>query len=85
MEMTKLTIRIPATVLERAKSYAEINHTSISRLVAQYLDQLPLQESDLDNAPIVRSLIGILSPQTSVEDYWQHIDEKYGHVHSNPD
>lgn len=84
MEMTKLTIRVPANVLERAKNYAEINHTSLSRLVSQYLDQLPLQEGDLDNAPIVRSLIGILSPETSEEDYWRYIDKKYGDGHSNP-
>lgn len=84
MEMTKLTIRIPAKVLERAKSFAEMNDTSISRLVAQYLDQLPLQEGSLDNAPIVRSLIGILSPESSEEDYWRYIDEKYGDAHTNP-
>ena len=85
MEMTKLTVRIPADVLDRAKSYAEINQTSVSRLVSQYLSQLPLDNSYLDNAPIVRSLVGILSPETSEEDYWRYIDEKYGHAYSNPD
>ncbi len=78
MEMTKLTIRIPVDVLERAKSYAETNQTSVTRLVSQYLSQLPLEDDFLKDAPIVRSLIGTLSPETTIEDYWRYIDEKYG-------
>jgi len=85
MEMTKLTIRIPADVLERAKDYAEANQTSVTRLVTQYLSQLPIEQSFLDRAPIVRSLIGILSPDTTVEDYWRYIDEKYGDAPSSAD
>lgn len=85
MEMTKLTIRIPLDVLERAKTYAETNHTSVTRLVAHYLSQLPSEESILDDAPIVRSLIGILSPETTEEDYWRYIDQKFGDVPANTD
>jgi len=78
MEMTKLTIRIPADVLERAKAYAETNQTSVTRMVTQYLSQLPADKSYLREAPIVQGLIGILSPDTTVDDYWRYIDEKYG-------
>lgn len=78
MEMTKLTIRIPADVLERAKAYAETNQTSVTRLVSQYLSRLPTEESYLKDAPITQSLIGTLAPDTTVEDYWRYIDEKYG-------
>ena len=85
MEMTKLTIRVPAPVLERAKQYAESNQTSVTRLVSQYLSQLPIEDDYLQNAPIVQSLIGILSPETTVEDYWRYIDEKYGDGLSNTD
>ncbi len=85
MEMTKLTIRLPAYVLERAKTYAETNQTSVTRLVSQYLSQLPTEGSFLKDAPIVQSLIGILSPDTTVEDYWRYIDEKYGNASSNTD
>ena len=85
MEMTKLTIRLPVNVLERAKSYAEINQTSVTRLVSNYLSQLPAEESYLEDAPIVQSLIGILSPETTEEDYWRYIDEKYGDVSSSTD
>lgn len=85
MEMTKLTIRLPVNVLERAKSYAESNQTSVTRLVSNYLSQLPAEESFLKDAPIVQSLIGILSPETTEEDYWRYIDEKYGNDPSGTD
>lgn len=85
MEMTKLTIRVPIAVLERAKEYAENNQTSVTRLVSQYLSQLPVENDYLQDAPIVRSLIGILSPETTIEDYWRYIEEKYGDGLSNPD
>jgi hypothetical protein len=85
MEMTKLTIRVPTAVLERAKEYAETNQTSVTRLVSQYLSQLPIEDSYLQDAPIVQSLIGILAPETTVEDYWRYIDEKYGNGPSNTD
>mgnify|MGYP001411242027 FL=1 len=85
MEMTKLTIRVPIAVLERAKKYAENNQTSVTRLISQYLSQLPVENDYLQDAPIVRSLIGILSPETTIEDYWRYIEEKYGDGLSNPD
>ncbi len=85
MEMTKLTIRVPIAVLERAKEYAENNQTSVTRLISQYLSQLPVENDYLQDAPIVQSLIGILSPETTIEDYWRYIEEKYGDGLSNPD
>ena len=85
METTKLTIRVPTDVLERAKEYAETNQTSVTRLVSQYLSQLPVEDYYLQDAPIVQSLIGILAPETTVEDYWRYIEEKYGDGLSNPD
>ena len=54
MEMTKLTIRIPTTVLARAKAYAQMNQTSVTRLVSLYLSQLPAEDNYLKDAPIVQ-------------------------------
>lgn len=85
MEMTKLTIRIPADVLERAKDYAEANQTSVTRLVTQYLSQLPVLESYLEDAPIVRGLIGTLPSDVSIEDYHRYLDEKYGDAFASAD
>lgn len=78
MDTTKLTIRLPVNELERAKSYAESNQTSVTRLVSNYLSHLPAEESFLRGAPIVQSLIGILLPETTEEDYRRYINEKYG-------
>ena len=66
MEMTKLTIRIPVDVLEQAKQYAETNHTSVTRLVSQYLSQLPIEKDFLKDAPIVRRLLGTLPSDVSM-------------------
>lgn len=85
MEMTKLTIRIPVSVLERAKAYAEENQTSVTRLVTLYLSQLPPEESYLKDAPIVQRLIGTLPPDVSVDDYWRYIEEKYGDAFTRTD
>lgn len=76
--MTKVTIRIPAAVLERARAYAASKQTSISRLVTNYLSQLPPEVSYIEDAPIVRSLVGTLSPDVTIDDYHRHLDEKYG-------
>jgi len=39
---------------------------------------IPAPLSALENAPIVRRLSGTLSQDVSVEDYKQHLAEKYG-------
>ncbi len=85
MEMTKLTIRIPADVLERAKAYAETNQTSVTRLVSHYLSRLPIEDSYLKDAPITRRLIGTLPPTVSIEDYHHYLDEKYGDAFTSSD
>ena len=78
MERTKLTIRVPRDVLERAKQYAEEHDTTLTRLVSEHLSQLGLEDDFLANAPIVRSLSGILPSEASVEQYHQYLEEKYG-------
>lgn len=85
METTKLTIRIPVSVLEQAKAYAENNQTSVTRLVTHYLSRLPVEGSFLEDAPIVRRLIGILPPDVSIEDYHQGMEEKYGDAFTGSD
>ena len=77
MESTKLTIRLPRKVLERAKQYAREHQTSLTRLVSEYLQQLPEDNDRLRDAPIVQRLSGILSPDVSIGDYQQYLEEKY--------
>jgi len=78
MESTKLTVRVPRDVLERAKDYAREHQTSLTRLVSEYLRQLPVENDFLVDAPIVRRLSGLLSADQSVEDYQRYLAEKYG-------
>ena len=78
MESTKLTIRIPRKVLERAKEYAREHQTSLTRLVSEYLGQLPVENDPLVNAPIVQRLSGLVSADVSIEDYHRYLEEKYG-------
>ena len=77
MDETKLTVRIPRNLVERAKSYAAKNNTTITNLIEAYLQRIPVQTT-LSQAPIVQRLSGILSSKVSIEDYHKHLEEKYG-------
>ena len=85
MESTKLTIRIPRKVLERAKEYAREHQTSLTRLVSEYLQQLPVENDPLVDAPIVQRLSGLVSSDVSIEDYQQYLEEKYGNQAQSAD
>jgi hypothetical protein len=78
MQETKLTIRLPRKLLENAKRYARQQNTTLTNLINEYLVQIPAPIKELDNAPIVRRLSGTLSQNVSVDDYRQHLVEKYG-------
>lgn len=76
MEETKLTVRVPRVLLENVKRYAAENNTTLTALIEAYLRHIPAQTLP-ENAPIVRRLSGLLSPDISVEDYRKHLEEKY--------
>jgi hypothetical protein len=75
---TKLTVRVPRKLLENAKVYANAHNTTLTRLISAYLERIPAELGSLEDAPVVRQLTGLLSPDVSVEDYRRHLDEKYG-------
>jgi len=77
MQKTKLTVRIPQDVLDNFRQYAEEKNTTMTSLVETFLRRIPPQELPAD-APIVRRLSGVLSRQVSIEDYKEHLVEKYG-------
>jgi hypothetical protein len=85
MQDTKLTIRIPRDVLEEAKGYAHRNRTTLTRLVSEYLRRLADEKNPLAEAPTVRRLAGLLSPDVSVADYRAYLEEKYGDPSSRAD
>jgi len=77
MEETKLTIRVPRDLVEKAKRYAAENDTTLTNLIEAYLQHLPARGS-LANATIVQRISGILSQEVSIGDYYKHLEEKYG-------
>lgn len=77
MESKKMTVRVPAALLERAKQYAAEHDTTLTRLITVYLGSLPLKDDPLANAPIVQRLVGSLSPNVIIDDYRDYLNEKY--------
>ena len=77
MQETKLTVRVPRTLLNNIKRYAARNNTTLTDLIEAYLRRIPAQDT-LEDAPIVRQLSGTLSQEITVQDYKKHLEEKYG-------
>jgi NRPS condensation-like uncharacterized protein len=77
MQETKLTVRVPRDLLENIKRYAAQNNTTLTDLIEAFLRRIPVQQS-MENAPIVRRLSGTLSPNVTIQDYKNHLQEKYG-------
>ena len=77
MDETKLTVRMPRDLVDKAKQYAQQNQTTLTSLIEAYLQSLP-DHGGLENAPIVQRLTGILSPVVSIEDYHRHLEDRYG-------
>ena len=77
MSQTKLTVRVPRDLLENVKRFAAQNNTTLTELIEAYLLRIPAQ-APLDDAPIVRRLSGTLPKNITVEDYRDHLEEKYG-------
>ncbi len=78
MKDSRLTVRVPRSLLEEAREYARENRTTLTRLVSEYLRQLAARRDSLADAPTVRRLSGSLSQRVSVEDYRKHLEDKYG-------
>jgi hypothetical protein len=78
MQETKLTIRLPRSLLDNVKKYARKHNTTLTSLISEYLRRVPAEEELLDQAPTVRRLSGTLSAGLSSEDYKKHLEEKYG-------
>lgn len=77
MQKTKLTVRVSQDLLDNFKQYAEEKNTTMTSLVEAYLRRIPPQKLPAD-APNVRRLSGLLSQHVCVEDYKEHLVEKYG-------
>jgi hypothetical protein len=79
MSKRRLNITVDPAVIERARRYTQRHNTSISRLVTEFLSQLPVeQDSEETLTPTVRRLLGVAKGGGDREDYRRHLVEKYG-------
>jgi hypothetical protein len=77
---TKLTLRLDAKLVKRAKAYAKRTGKSVSQMVADFFVLLGPQseEDETPLTPTVRSLKGALrGSNVSVEDYRRYLKEKH--------
>jgi hypothetical protein len=76
---TKLTLRMDETIVRKAKNEAKRRGKSVSRMVAEFIESIGLQQtSKKDLPPTTASLVGILKgKEISEEDYKIHLREKY--------
>jgi len=76
MKKAQLTVRVPKDLFENITRFAAENNTTLTNLIVAYLRRIPTAGS-LQNAPIVRWLSGTLSKNVSVQDYKDHLGQKY--------
>ena len=78
---TKLTLKLDADVIERAKEYAERRGVSLSRLVETYFDRLaPAKTEPLKLTGVVAELAGALAGGEADDDregYTEYLVRKY--------
>ena len=79
MSKQRLNITVDPAVVERARRYTQRHNTSISRLVTEFLAQLP-EEDEFNETltPTVRRLLGVAKGTSDREDYRRYLVEKYG-------
>ena len=76
---TKLTLRMDENTVRKAKIEAKRRGKSVSRMVAEFIESIGLQQtSEKVLPPTTASLVGILKgKEISEEDYKTHLREKY--------
>jgi hypothetical protein len=77
----KLTVKLDEDIINRAKSYAKHKHTSLSRMIEAYLDDITKDEkAKVEITPLVKSLIGVakLPPDYDYKkERAKHLEKKH--------
>ena len=71
---SKLTLSIAPNVIERAKKYTELNHTSVSEIVENYLKNLQIPEIK-EGKTIAQRLQGCLADSNFANKNYEEIRE----------
>ncbi len=78
---TKLTLKLDDLIIEKAKVYAKKQHTSLSKMIENYLSSVTENVTDKEEVtPLVKSLTGIVQfPQdyNPKKAYSNYLSEKY--------
>jgi len=78
---TKLTLKLDAAVIFRAKSYASKRKTSLSKMIENYLDVITDPDSvDAEITPLVKSLSGVFTLPANYDykkEYAEFLSQKY--------
>lgn len=77
---TKLTLKLDKAIIERAKQYAKSHHTSVSKMVEDYLHMLTAKDtSSGEVTPLVESLTGMIDIQEKdyKKEYADFLSKKY--------
>lgn len=78
---SKLTLKLNAEIIVKAKKYAEESNTSLSRLVENYLSAITSKNQEERNInPIIESLTGIIildDKKDIRKSYTKYLIEKY--------
>lgn len=77
MALKKLTLSVEEDTIERARRYTRQHHTSISRLVTEFLSGLPVS-GKRRYSPTVRRLLGVLPSNVNLAGYRRHLEKKHG-------
>ncbi len=77
---TKLTLKLDQEIIERAKTYAKENNTSLSKLIESYLSLLVFSKNEEEVGPVVKSISGVMElPEDydAQKEYKKHLIKKY--------
>ncbi len=78
---TKLTLKLEEKIIERAKNYARLRKTSLSKLIENYLQKITEKnQADENITPLVKSLSGIIDLSESPshkKGYSEYLSKKY--------
>jgi hypothetical protein len=75
----RLNITLDHDTAERARRYTRRHKTSISRLVGEFLAQLPdAEQTKYELTPAVKRLRGLARGGPDRDDYRRHLRKKYG-------
>jgi len=77
MAKTKFTVRMDTKVFESAKQYAGRHGTTVTNLVEEFFRSLEKVEKIPQETPILNELQGSLKAATSMDDYYDYLEEKY--------